>query len=266
MKVCLLTDKPDHPTLAAAAALLTGDGHEVVWLDPDTPAAGPAGGDLADVYLLKAHTPAALALARGFEARGARVVNSASATALCQDRSRIAEVAERAGVPMPATRSLRSLSLLRPGDPPAGTGYPVMVKSRHSRRGDLVARVDGPDRLRALAGRWPDEPVVVQEFVENSGWDHKVWVVAGRLFTRLRPSPGTIRPPAGPVVADLPRAWAELALRAGRVFGLEVYGIDLLDRRGEPVVVDVNAFPGIRGPEGAPRALADLVSGPRRRR
>ncbi|MEU5717525.1 alpha-L-glutamate ligase [Streptomyces sp. NPDC020403] len=266
MKVCLLTDKPDHPTLAAATSLLAGRGHEVVWLDPDAPAAAPAGGDLADVYLLKAHTPAALALARCLEARGARVVNSASATALCQDRGRIAEVAERAGVPMPATRTLRSLSLLRPGDAPARTAYPFMVKSRHSRRGDLVARVDGPDRLRALIGTWPDEPVVVQEFVDNSGWDHKVWVVDGRLFTQLRPSPGTPRPPAGPVVTDLPPAWAELALRAGEVFGLEVYGIDLPDRVGAPVVVDVNAFPGIRGPEGAPRALAGLVSGPTRTR
>ncbi len=50
-----------------------------------------------------------------------------------------------------------------------------------------------------------------------------------------------------------------MALRAGEVFGLDVYGVDLLDGPGEPVVVDVNAFPGIRGQAGAPEALAALA-------
>ncbi|MFE9723858.1 RimK family alpha-L-glutamate ligase [Streptomyces sp. NPDC005794] len=257
--MCLLTDKPDHPMLAATASLLLRARHEVTYADPDS--AGVAdGAALADVYLLKAHTSSALALARTLEARGARVVNSAAATELCQDRSRIADVAAGAGIPMPRTRTLPALSAL----PPDAERYPLMVKSRHSRRGDLVVRVDGPERLRELAAAWPEEPVVVQEFTPNSGWDHKLWVIAGQVFTGLRPAPGTVgttSPLPAPVTGEPPSAWTRLALYAGEVFGLDVYGIDVLDRTGEPVVVDVNAFPGIRGPEGAPRALAALICG-----
>ncbi|MFE2931256.1 RimK family alpha-L-glutamate ligase [Streptomyces sp. NPDC059278] len=266
MKVCLLTDKPDHPLLAAVSAVLVAAEHQVTFSDPDSVAASPSQPvspeELADVYLLKAHTPRALALARSLEALGARVVNSAAATELCQDRSRIAAVAAKAGLPMPRTWTLDALSEALRGAEPAQNGYPLMVKSRHSRRADLVARVDGPDGLRDLASKWSDEPVVLQEFVANSGWDHKLWVIAGEVFTGVRPAavgapPGGARP--APLVRDLPQDWTRLALRTGEVFGLDVYGVDLLDREGAPVVVDINAFPGIRGPKGAPEALAALA-------
>lgn len=275
MRICLLTDAPDHPLLAAATALLTPD-HRVDFLDPN-PGSGPPSAlvdpdDLADVYLLKAHTPRALALAYFLEGHGARVVNSASATELCQDRTRMAEVAGRAGLPFPGTRTLASLAdltdltdqtdltdLVTEG---TGPDYPFMVKSRHNRRGDLVARVDDPARLRAVAAEWPGEPVVVQEFVANSGWDHKLWVIAGEVFSALRPAKvGAPRSGAmpEPVVRELPSAWTDLVLQVGPAFDLDVYGVDLLDRAGAPVIVDINAFPGIRGPVGAPEALAALA-------
>lgn len=58
----------------------------------------------------------------------------------------------------------------------------------------------------------------------------------------------------------LPPGWAELALRVGEVFDLDVYGVDLIDAGGgSPLVVDANAFPGIRGQRGAPEALAELA-------
>lgn len=42
MRVCLLTDKPDHPLLAAAAAALTEAEHRVTFLDPDAGASPPS--------------------------------------------------------------------------------------------------------------------------------------------------------------------------------------------------------------------------------
>ncbi|MFF3074973.1 RimK family alpha-L-glutamate ligase [Kitasatospora sp. NPDC057936] len=139
--------------------------------------------------------------------------------------------------------------------------YPFVVKSRHSRRGDLVARVDDAARLRELAERWPDEAVVTQPFLDGTGWDQKLWVVDGRVFAARRRS--ELAPPAAdarPAAEwEPPADRAALALRVGEAFGLDVYGVDLLDGPAEPVVVDVNAFPGIRGRAGAPEALADLA-------
>ncbi|MFE0192405.1 RimK family alpha-L-glutamate ligase [Streptomyces sp. NPDC059008] len=260
MRVGLITADPRHPLLAAVTALLTphhqvahlGAGEEVHGRDRDAPP--------PDVCLLKARTPRALALAARLEERGVPVVNSMAATARCQDRVVMAELARAAGLPFARTTFVPTLGQLAAAGEPA---TPLVVKSRHSRRHDLVALADSARRLRQLAAEWPEEPVVVQEFTANSGWDRKLWVVDGRLFAALRRSelaPGG-RGPTRPLPLDeLPAGWAESALRIGEVFGLEVYGVDLLDAgAGRPVIVDVNAFPGIRGQAGAPEALAALT-------
>ncbi|MFJ2781499.1 MULTISPECIES: RimK family alpha-L-glutamate ligase [unclassified Kitasatospora] len=276
MRICLLTPDPGHPLLAATAGLLRPR-HLVESLDPnagDGPPADRLGpGPLADVYLLKARTPRALAFARHLEERGAPVINSAAATRFCQDRTGMAELARSAGLPFAATRTAARLADL------AEPGFPLVVKSRYSRRHDLVARVDDAAGLRALAERWPDEPVVTQPYLANSGWDQKLWVIAGQVFCARRRSelaePALVEPvlvepaPAGAAAGaahgspfgpgDLPAERVDLARRVGEVFGLDVYGVDLLDGPAEPVIVDVNAFPGVRGQAGAPEALAALA-------
>ncbi|MFH8679350.1 RimK family alpha-L-glutamate ligase [Streptomyces lydicus] len=258
MRIGLITADVAHPVLAATGALLRQGGHRVEVVDPGGGHEDP--GPLADVYLLKARTPRALALAARLEERGAAVVNSAAATVRCQDRVAMAELARGAGLPFARTRFVGTPAELAAAGEPAG---PLVVKSRHSRRGDLVARADSAGRLRELAAEWPGEPVVVQDFLAGSGWDHKVWVVDGQLFAGLRRSElapegrgGTLPLPPG----ELPADWRALALRVGEVFGLEVYGVDFLDAGGgAPLLVDVNAFPGIRGQAGAPEALAELA-------
>lgn len=265
MRVGLITPRPDHPLLAAAAALLSPR-HTVTVLDPQAgdaaaPCEAQAYGQLADVYLLKARTPQALALARAVEERGATVLNSSAATAFCQDRTGMAERARQAGLPFARTRTVAALRQL--AEEPQVT-FPVVVKSRHSRRGDLVARVDDAAGLRALCGHWAEEPVVVQPFTANDGWDHKVWVIAGRLFAARRRSelaePATTDRDTHPTGHTLPQSWAEKVLAVGRLFCLDVYGVDIVaGHDGCPVMVDVNAFPGLRGQPGAPAALAELV-------
>ncbi|MGW6710888.1 ATP-grasp domain-containing protein [Streptomyces sp. NPDC054956] len=260
MRIGLITDNPGHPLLSAAAELLRAAGHGVELLDPGT-ADRPGAPDSeapADVYLLKAHTPHGLDLARRLERRGAPVVNSAAATTLCQDRTLMAELAVRAGLPFAGTRTFDTLAQWADG---VSLTSPAVVKSRHSRRRDLVALVEGAAALKELAGAWPDEPVVVQEFAPNSGWDHKLWAIGERVFAALRRS--ELSPEGrGPTLplTELPDGWADLTRRVGEVFSLDVYGVDIIATAdGSPLIVDVNAFPGIREQAGAPEALAELA-------
>ncbi|WBP88842.1 ATP-grasp domain-containing protein [Kitasatospora cathayae] len=256
MRVGLITGDPGHPVLAATAELLArrGCGVEVVLPGGGASAGGPAE-SLADVYLLKARTPQALTLASELERRGAAVVNSAAATELCQDRVRMAELARSAGLPFATTVAAGRLAEL------ADPAYPFVVKSRHSRRHDLVALVDSAARLRELVERWPREEVVTQPYVRGSGWDQKLWVVDGQVFAARRRS--ELSAVEGALAAadewEPSAGLVALALRVGEAFGLTVYGVDLLDGAAEPVIVDVNAFPGVRGRPGAPEALAGLA-------
>ncbi|WP_405496899.1 RimK family alpha-L-glutamate ligase [Streptomyces sp. NBC_00096] len=256
MRIGLITDNPGHPLLSAAAGLLRAGGHGVELVDPG--ASDGARGAPADAYLLKAHTPRGLDLARRLEQRGAPVVNSAAATTLCQDRTLMAELAVRAGLPFAGTRTFDALARWAAG---VNVDSPVVVKSRHSRRGDLVARVDAEADLRELADSWPGEPVVVQDFAPNNGWDHKLWAIGDQVFAALRRS--ELSPEGrGPTLPlpRLPAGWADLTRRVGEVFSLDVYGVDIIATAdGAPLIVDINAFPGIREQPGAPEALAELA-------
>ncbi|MGW6917658.1 ATP-grasp domain-containing protein [Kitasatospora sp. NPDC054939] len=253
MRICLVSRDPGHPLLAATAGLLAAR-HSVETLDPET--AEPPAGRPADVYLLKARTPRALALAHRLEALGAPVLNTAAATGLCQDRAAMAALARQCGLPFAATRTAA-----RPAEL-ADSAFPVVVKSRHSRRHDLVARVDDAAALAVLARQWPGEPVVAQPYLPSTGWDRKLWVVGGQVFATRRRSeldPAGERAPVPVDPGELAARHLDLVRRVGEVFDLDVYGVDLLDAPGEPVIVDVNAFPGVRGQAGAPEALAALA-------
>jgi glutathione synthase/RimK-type ligase-like ATP-grasp enzyme/aminoglycoside phosphotransferase (APT) family kinase protein len=266
MRICLLTDKPDHPLLVEVVSLL-GARHTIDVVDPETKEVDPGGPRLAatpaDVYLLKSRTRDALSFARAVEHCGGQVVNGASATRACQDRSFVADRAHRADLPFPYTYSFARLSgLISYVSQPGTLRFPLIVKSRWSRRGDLVARVNGLAQLEALNANWSREPVVVQTFIPNTGWDHKLWVVGSEVFAGLRPSPLESAASAATIElapARLPAGWVDLARRVGEIFDLEVYGVDILATRRRPVIVDVNAFPGCRGVPGAPAALAALV-------
>ncbi|MFI9786404.1 RimK family alpha-L-glutamate ligase [Kitasatospora sp. NPDC051984] len=240
LRIAVLARDPDHPLLAATRELLAADGHSTV----------PAGQD-ADLLLLKARSAATLRLARRYEQAGTAVLNSVAATAFCQDRTAMEQRARRAGLPFAPTVADGPLGEL-------GWTGPVVVKSRHSRREDLVARADTPEQWRALIDRWAPEPVITQRPIAGDGWDRKLWVVDGQVFAEQRRSE---LHPGGPAR----RPWTPgpeeraLALAAGAAFGLDVYGIDLLPGPDGPIAVDVNAFPGIRHQPGAPEALAALA-------
>ncbi|MFE5659223.1 RimK family alpha-L-glutamate ligase [Streptomyces sp. NPDC056517] len=262
--------------LAATARVLRPE-HSVEFIDPEaarsgggTVRGGGAGGTgrRADVVLLKTQTSRALALAARLEACGVPVINSVRATVLCQDRFEVAGALRAAGLPFARTVCATTLGRLVELCSARGTsslpGFPLMVKSQDSRRHDLVVRVDTPDRLAELASvRRPGEPVIVQEFAPNTGWDHKLWVVDGRLFTARRRSPlaGSRSPDLPVPIAALPAEWPAAALRTGEVLELDVYGVDILDTGGgAALIVDVNAFPGgVASCAGASRALAALA-------
>jgi hypothetical protein len=280
MRVCLLTDKPDHPLIAPLPRLL-GAPHRVTVLDPHDgeapcPSADPSAADCppADLYLLKAHSPQAVAFARWAQGQGAQVVNTAAATEFCQDRVRMADRALAAGLPFPVTRTFPRLSELAtasaspclPGTLPT-PDFPLIVKSRVSRRRDLVIRLEGRAGLRALEAQWGGEPIVVQEALANDGWDYKLYVIGTQVLAGRRSSPldgevPVVTHPLDP--SRLPPDWLELVRVVGESFGLQIYGVDILATARGPVIVDINAFPGCRVP-GASEALAAFVLGMRGR-
>lgn len=270
MEICLLMDNPEmphHPVISVALDALRAR-HTVRLLDVAGLSAAQAHAledreQLADLYLLKSHAPQALELAQTLEMQGRRVVNSWSASLACQDRLKMTEGMRAANLPWPQTQAFATLAeALNSPDKLTSWDWPLIIKSRYSHRGDLVAKLDEPSQLQALAAQWRREPIVFQEFVPGDGWDNKLWVIDQHVFAARRRTPleaGASREDFPLTDDELPAAWREIALAVGQAFKMPLYGVDLLLTEKGPLIVDVNAFPGFRGVSGASEALVHLI-------
>lgn len=270
MNIALILDKPEtrsHPVIAQALQLLSIT-HTIRLLDVQ----GQTGEQaveresrqaLSDLYLLKSHAPQALALASALEQRGAFVLNSWAASRACQDRTEMASKMLEARLPWPQTWSAPTLrQAIHDQAFIAALPFPLIVKSAYSHQDDLVAKADDLEALQRLLPRWGGEPVVLQEFLAGDGWDQKFWVIGARVFAARRRTPLE----AGAPKEDVPLApeaipveWRQIVLEVGRVFGLRLYGVDLLKTERGPLVIDINAFPGFRGVPEAAEVLAAFI-------
>src|SRR5437899_9209954 len=115
-------------------------------LTGDEAIAREQGRPLSDIYLLKSHTLQALEVAYHLERRGALVVNGWASSSACQDRVLMAQRMQQAQLPWPLTWEF-------PASQNAPGQFPLLIKSRYSCRGDLVAKVDSPEELQMLAGQ-----------------------------------------------------------------------------------------------------------------
>ena len=208
-----------------------------------------------DLYVLKARDPVAVSIATVLSRGGARVVNSPAACATLLDKIVTTATMRRAGIPTPRTWAVRDAAGLRVET--FASRLPLILKpydGTHRRDLRLVTDREALTTLEPWSG-----PTLVQEFVEGCRHRYKIHVVGERVFaTRTAfslegdPEPG--------VPADPGDEIATIARRCGRLFGLMLYGLDVLIGRRGPVVVDLHSFPGYAGVREAPESLADHIA------
>lgn len=110
--------------------------------------------------------------------------------------------------------------------------------------------------IEALRGLYAN--FLVQEFIEEArGADLRCFVVGGRVVAAMKR-----QAPRGDFRSNLHRGGtakgvrasveeADVAIRAARVLGLGVAGVDLIRSKRGPLVLEVNASPGLEGIEDA---------------
>jgi ribosomal protein S6--L-glutamate ligase len=130
---------------------------------------------------------------------------------------------------------------------------PLIIKPYIGGRAEGVQIVRSPGELAILQP--PSEPVVIQEFIPDAD-EIKVYVIGQDVFgIRKRETPsGSVRT-ACAVSPEI----QSIALRCGRLFGLGLYGLDVLESLDGPLVVDVNYFPSYKGVPNAAQLVANFV-------
>jgi ribosomal protein S6--L-glutamate ligase len=101
-----------------------------------------------------------------------------------------------------------------------------------------------------------DEKVMVQKFIaESKGSDIRVFVIDDEIIgvMKRQAKPGEFRSNihrgASSVVVKLTSAEEEVALKATKIMGLKIAGVDMLQSNEGPMVLEVNASPGLEGIE-----------------
>ncbi|MGP9022434.1 ATP-grasp domain-containing protein [Streptomyces sp. BR1] len=189
---------------------------------------------------------------------GLTTVNDARSIRGVRDKALAAAIGRARGLPMPATYAAAVPELLT--EIPESE-YPLVVKPADGSAGRGVCLVPTPDHLVAMLPELAGQGMLVaQPYVPNSGVDLKVYCVGGELYATERCSPLHPDHSVRERQVALPAEVAATVSQVGAVYGLDLYGVDVLLGPDGPVVVDVNDFPSFRQvPDAAARVARAIL-------
>ena len=198
-----------------------------------------------------------LAVVRQFEMIGAPVVNGAQAIARSRDKLRSLQLLARADVDIPRTVMARHPSQVHRALEMVG-GPPAILKLIRGTQGVGVVLAETEQiAVQVLETFWGlGINILVQEFVEESeGRDIRALVVGNRVVAAMRRQArigefrSNVHRGATGIPVQLPGSYERAALRAARAMKLQFAGVDLLESRRGPRVMEINSSPGLEGLE-----------------
>lgn len=256
-----------NPTIRLLLDGLVTEGASVTVVVPEREVTGPEITNPrphADLVVLKTSTSLALSKAIAAESRGGAFLNGARSSWRASDKAAVIARLAAAGLPVPATY-LTTAGGATEATPTDRDGQWVSkpVIGVHGR--GVAIHHSFPDSL-------PPDPLppgyvvddgtrLVQRHVGGEVADLKVYVAGGRCFAgRKLFHADSFRSSAVDPVA-LPPDWIAVVVGAGGAIELSCYGVDLRERDGEVVIIDVNPFPGYRGfPEAVEALRTDIAA------
>jgi len=194
-----------------------------------------------------------------FEAMGVPVVNTADAILRARDKLRSLQLLSAHRIRIPRTAVVHGTEDLDEAVDQVG-GVPCVLKLLKGTQGIGVMLAESREALEAiLQAFWSlGHTILLQEFVaESKGRDVRAFVVGDRVVGAMRREArlGEFRSNIhrGGLGRPLKLAAEDErhAVAAARALGLEVAGVDYLESREGPKVIEVNASPGFQGLEQA---------------
>ena len=203
-----------------------------------------------DLYVLKQISGVSLSMAGALHAEGAAIVNSYPVTMALRDKVVAARILAGAGVPVPTTYVVSHTELLKP----LLDQGPIVVKLYDGTGGYGVCVVRTEGELAAVPV--DKRHFLAQRYHPPQGRDLKIYVIGDRLFGVKKKFPArTEEEKHGEPFTPTPEQ-CNIALRCGRAFGIDLYGVDFIESEGQLYVVDMASIPGFKGVPDAPAHLA----------
>ena len=200
-----------------------------------------------------------VALLRQFERLNVYTTNPSFGIRQSRDKLLASQILSANDIPIPTTVYVRNSDDVEQAVDKAG-GLPVVIKVSQGTQGRGVFLRHTMREAKTLVEALlvTGQVVLVQQYIEEShGTDIRALVVGDRVVAAMRRRArgkefrsnyhlnGTVEH------VDLPEHFAKIAVKASKILGLKVAGVDLLEGLDGPLVLEINSSPGLEGIERA---------------
>ncbi|BBB31485.1 30S ribosomal protein S6--L-glutamate ligase [Neptunomonas japonica] len=197
------------------------------------------------------------AVVRQFEVMGTFCVNESVAISRSRDKLRSLQLLSRKDVGLPRTGFANKPDNIKDLIANVG-GAPVVIKLLEGTQGIGVVLAEtnktAESIIEAFMGLKAN--ILVQEFIEEAGGaDIRCFVVGNKVVAAMKRqgAEGEFRSNlhrgGSARLVRLSREERATAVNAAKVMGLNVCGVDILQAKNGPVVMEVNSSPGLEGIE-----------------
>ncbi len=199
------------------------------------------------------------AVVRQFEQMDVFCANSSMGISNSRDKLRCLQILSKHRIGIPQTTFVRDRRDVLPAIERVG-GAPVIIKLLEGTQGLGVLLAESVKSAEAIIELLQSQKqnVLIQKFVaESKGRDIRAFVVGDQVVGAMRRVAqghefrsnlhrGGI---SEPVILD--ELYRETAIRAAQIMGLKIAGVDLLEGKDGPQIIEVNSSPGLEGIEGS---------------
>lgn len=197
------------------------------------------------------------AVVRQFEQMGVFTLNSSHAISVSRDKLRSLQVLSRHNIGMPPTQFVRQGEEVIPAIRRIG-GAPVIVKVLEGTQGIGVMLAETEKIAEAIVETLQSarQNVLIQKFVaESRGKDIRALVVGDRVVAAMRRTAkagefrSNVHRGGKTQKIQLDAECERTAVHAAQIMGLRVAGVDMLEAKDGPQVLEINSSPGLEGIE-----------------
>jgi ribosomal protein S6--L-glutamate ligase len=197
------------------------------------------------------------AVVRQFQEMDVFCANTAHGILNSRDKLRSLQILSRHHIGIPRTTFVRDKKDVIPAIKRVG-GAPVVIKLIEGTQGIGVLLAESMKAAESIIELLQSQKqnVLIQKFVaESKGKDIRAFVVGDRVVAAMRRVAqgqefrsnvhrGGVAEPV-----ELSDEYAETAVRAAQILGLRVAGVDMLEGKDGPQIMEVNSSPGLEGIE-----------------
>ncbi len=194
---------------------------------------------------------------RQFEEMGVFCVNTSNGISNSRDKLRSLQILSRHNIGIPRTTFVADKNDVLPAIERVG-GAPVVIKLIEGTQGIGVLLAESTSAAASIIELLHSQKqnVLIQKFVaESKGKDIRALVVGDRVVAAMRRVAqgqefrSNVHRGGVAESVDLSEEYRETAVRSAQILGLRVAGVDMLEGKTGPQIMEVNSSPGLEGIE-----------------